>query len=178
MGIDFFAGDFEHLFDVQIDSGTAKGYFSMWALANIVGNRKDISDASGDALMMGFGESPTAVRIASLVAIQGGSEIIDTFFPYNKGQRYYQTPKRVGTTFTNKIYSDSDRTILIDTLSLALSSAVSFRYHYAGMSLKDEIASTNISGNAGNYDFQLPAGIILPRRGLGRGLMRGLGRGL
>ena len=59
----------------------------------------------------------------------------------------------MGTTFSDKIYDDADRTSLVDTLSLTIGVTVDFRYHYTSMSY-DDGGTGVISGNAGNYDFQ------------------------
>jgi hypothetical protein len=65
---------------------------------------------------------------------------------------YYCTVKREGTTCTNKIYSDSGRTNLLDTLTIT-SQATAFRYVYAGCSL-NYAGTTHATGYIKNLDLK------------------------
>jgi hypothetical protein len=155
MGAGFISGDFSHLFDFQADSASNRGFNIVNGWANIIGNRKDITNAFEDALLFSVNQSGTGLKSLTIQEIDGGALYPDSFFSWVPNTRYYTIFERVGALFTSKIYTDSDRTILADTLSLSLHDIVDFRYHYAAMSLNDGVGGAVVSGNAGNYDFQL-----------------------
>ena len=162
-GVGFVSGDIEHLFDFQVDSATNTGSNTVNGWANIIGNRKDVLDASEDGLFLIASQGGTGTKSFGLQEIDGGSGSTDVFSPWVMGTRYYNTFGISGTALSNKIYDDADRTSLVDTLSLTLGINIDLRYHYACMSYDDGGVGV-ISGNSGNYDFQLAGVQILRRR--------------
>ncbi len=73
---------------------------------------------------------------------------------------YYLTIQKSGDTVTCKIYSDSDRTNLLDTLTLSGITDNSYRYIYATQSEHGAAGGTQISGLISNLDLQEGAGGI------------------
>ena len=159
MGAGFISEDIEHLFDFQVDSATNTGSNVVNGWANAVGNRKALRDASKDGLFLIASQAGTGTKSFGLQEMDGGSLVTDSFIPWIAGTRYYNTFKILGTSFSNKIYDDVDRTSLVDTLSLTIGVTVDFRYHYPSMSY-DDGGTGVISGNAGNYDFQIAEEVV------------------
>ena len=157
-GVDNFDGDFEHLVDIEVSSSTHNALFVPWMLANAVDDWNALlSDAGEDLLVvLPVGTSGTSIVIRLGEAV-GASFIFDDYSgAFNTP--YYLKPKRdesVGSFGQIQcfIYSDSARTILLDTLSLALRVKNDFRYVY-GMNSANNGTTPSITGSASNLDLQ------------------------
>ena len=113
-------GDFEHLIDVRVVSGSWAGHF--WALSNdVVQIIDDTLHISG--MMYGLN------NFTYLRETYSGSTYTD-HMSFVDDTWYYYTIKKTGTTLTMKVYSDSARTNLLDTLALTLHADHTFRYVY------------------------------------------------
>lgn len=156
-GADHFAGAlaFEHLFDLDLTAGDG-ATMTAGVLANIEGTRQDIIDASEDSIGTQNAIAPPNVAL-KLEELDGGSSHVDskTIIVAHYWFRFSYNPL-VGSfgTITLLIYSDSDRTVLVDTQSVTLHSSVkSYRYNHAIQSI-DVASSLNLTGTFNNYDLQ------------------------
>lgn len=118
-GIDFF-GDYIHKVDIYCSSlPTTMAQHIMWGVTNIPSSYTDM--ASGQIVTMGADAIQRIIRLKDK-----GNGNSDTYV-FSLTTSYYLTIKRIGTTLTCKIYSDSSRTILLDTLSITCQTT-SWRY--------------------------------------------------
>lgn len=149
-----FSEDLTHLITTNIDNSVSTGNVTSWALTN------DIDDSQG---LIGGSKS-----FLELLHVGGTSYIlveVDAGTPYTdsvvltEGQTYYSTIERdesIGSfgQLTCEIYSDSGRTILVDTLLLSLHSKIDFRYVFAVMSYDDNQAARTTDLTVSNLDLQ------------------------
>lgn len=176
-GIDYWEGDFEFLMDFEITSGVEGSVVIACLLSNLVDDAFGIYNASGDFL--GIRLWPAGGGGIQLSEVDGGSFYADTFPTLDLNTRYYLRYKRnesIGLygTLICLIYSDSARTVLLDTLSIALhSSKKDFRYKY-GSNAWNTGETIALTGDISNLDL----GLVNIFKKLGRGLNIGLGRGL
>lgn len=160
-GVDHFT-DFEHLVTLYFASG---GNFLCniigWAMSNILDDLRGIYGASGDFICIIFQSS-----LLYLYECDGGTFYTDSY-NLNEDTPYYLTFEKSGTAFTCKIYSDSARTNLVDTLELTLHSDYNFRYLYGCNTWKDG-EDRGGSGYTEDLDLQEVVAEELPVAGKGR----------
>ena len=125
-GVDHF-GDFIHLIDVKSGFEEEESESFMWMLSN------DIDDAHGllVALKTSIGVNFKQVWGDNTVCLHesyGGNRYYTTSFNGEVDTWYYLAIQKSGTSLTLKIYSDSERTNLLTTLSLTLQADHKFRY--------------------------------------------------
>jgi hypothetical protein len=157
MGIDHFDGDFEHLVDGQFDSGENASGAGGWAVTNYLNDwRAQIIDIKY-AFQVAFYGPDTAPRIY-LEEASEGAEYTD-FYDASSGTPYYFKVKRdeaIGShgTIFNYIYSNSQRSTLLDTLSIAIhGQKTNFRWVYGVLS-ENRGWSQAWSGFFQNLDLQ------------------------
>ena len=124
-GVGYF-GDFTHKVDVRLVADTAYQNGFSWVLANDIDDWFGLDVNSKTAIGINFVENAAPVELV-LHEIYGGTGYTDAFIP-TVGTWYYLTITKSGTSLTCKIYSDSARTNLVDTLSLILHLDHKFRY--------------------------------------------------
>jgi len=136
MGADYFDGDFEFNFEIEAtdNPGGSYGQFYVMTLANSVNDFGSIKAASGDMLGIGVATRDPDWKLTEVVGGTEYSSLLDDVG--SQATKYYATFKRdesVGTygTIYLYLYSDADRTTLVDSTSLALHSKQDFRYLYA-----------------------------------------------
>lgn len=170
-GAGYFSASFSIDFDFNAirttDAGTTAFFIS--SMANSVDDFKDIDDASGDAITVGYKPSLTASYYwIDLLELDGGTQYADTTGAgaLSYGTTYYYTMYRndnegdYGTIYLY-IYSDDARTSLIDTLSVALhSSKKDYRYLYAVQSLNT--GDAGITGTGQFVDFEVSTAVGSP----------------
>jgi hypothetical protein len=159
-GIDHFNEDFEILFEAQVGVITSYGIVGTVYLANMVGTDKQIDNAN---------ESAIGHRLVHNNGVAGyRHQLIEwdagTFYSdigtIAQNTTYYHKFVRdesVGANGTayDYIYSDSDMTNLVDTLSVALHTAKrDFRYIYGLIGLGDSVNSYKITGFIEDLDLQ------------------------
>lgn len=149
---DHFDGDFTHQVEVYLNSTTANGiHASIWALSN------SITAVSTD---IGTGISCRAYDEGELRLTASHSGAQDVVTGLSLNTLYYLEIERdeaVGTygTLYVRIYSDSDRTILVDTATQALQTALyDYRYVYGFMNYGNEAGSYTWTGYSQNLDLQ------------------------
>ena len=125
-GIDFFT-NFTHSIDIRVDNnfGIAMGY--TWVLSNTLKNWRDMTIGNDDSIGVRFSAQNDFL---SIVELDEGTQYTDDYV-YSINTWYYLNIIKTDMNLTCNIYSDSERTILLDTLALTLHSNWSFRYIYA-----------------------------------------------
>ncbi len=142
-----FSGDYEHLFECQIDSGAdSGGGAAPWGLSNDIDDLNGLVANSKDAHFAWIFNNVGTYTI-DLYEFIGGTVYSDRFTGA-ADTHYYCKSRRdeTGGTLQLFIYSDSARTILLDTLVVSLHENEDFRYVWA-------VNSGNISAIAAMDDF-------------------------
>lgn len=137
-------GDLEHLITCCKTANSSTGIVVVWSISNTVDDYYACGGAN-DLLWCKF-YSSTTMNIGCENTNNSDS------YTLTQGTVYYCTIKRAGTTLTNKIYSDSARTVLLDTLSIVCENGTK-RYIY-GMQSANLPAVQTISGYSENLDLQ------------------------
>ena len=158
-GANFFDGNFEHLLEIYIDSGTNWGRCYPWMLTNDIDDYYGLQGASKSALalLLTLVDGVYSIRMHEL---NSGTTYTD-LFTCSVDTSYYLKIKRdesVGTygTLYCYIYSDAERTNLLDTLELALhTSKKDFQYLFA-INTYNDAGAQSLTGYAQNYDLQEP----------------------
>jgi len=105
-------GDFEHLIDTKI-TGITNGFTIYWGISDGAATYGDMDTANeGMAAYINVYATDIKIRIADFTNSN------NDFYTGAKDTAYYYKIERNGTTLTNKIYSDSARTVLVDTLTI------------------------------------------------------------
>ena len=141
-GVTYF-GDYTMNVDIKLTAHQPGSYLTMWAVSNTLGNAWDFLD--GQAIY--FSKSGVQYKLWLEDYETWNSDTADV----DINTTYYLTISRSGTTATCKIYTDSARTTLLDTLTITCGNAT-LRYLYAGASLSGD----NNSGWSENFDLNPP----------------------
>lgn len=160
MGAGHFAGDFEHLITVYVNSSTVNGLANLvWGVSNTTTDEVTNLGSNGHWLRM-YDENGTNGSLA-FREMDGGAAYDDgTGLTLSLNTPYYLKCKRdeaVGTygTVYVYIYSDSGRTTLVDTLSIAVhSSTKDYQYVYAYAGWGSEAGAYSWTGYTENLDLQ------------------------
>ena len=144
-------GNFEHLIDVKPISVTIPyNYFkcSPYALTNDLDDLKGLLDASKTVIFLRVNnELPPNHPIFRLFEYYDGVVYFSDLYSGFYGTMYYFNIKKEGTSFSAKIYSDAERTNLLETLSMTLQADHSFRYIHA--------CQTHNEGRTGDMDLDV-----------------------
>lgn len=155
-GVDHFV-DFEHLLDVNIASATEDwAFIYFWALWNDLGSVKPLDLAEKTGIMMSACRHSDDSLYFILREVDAGTVYSDNTYGaavLNYGTTYYLTIERSGAAFTCRIYGDSARTDLKDTLSLTLQTETKFKYIYATQS-DGSLDIGAMTGYCENLDLQ------------------------
>ena len=156
-GASYFSGDLEHLLEASNDaySGNVPRCY-IWGLADSVDDFGGIDAASGDFVGAAIDNLSGTYRFR-LDQCDAGTLTSDTG-NITESTLYYLRAVRSNTADTAYlyIYSDSDRTTLVDTLSVALSAAgeAAFRYFYAASTYDTSTAARLLDGLVRNVNLQ------------------------
>lgn len=147
-GLDRF-GDFTHHIDAKIiDMNDGHlGYF--YVLSQDLGDWYYLYTDAHTAIGVRFQRGGDGTYYVFLTECHGDLQYTDIYAGISAGTMYYFEIVKSGTSLTCKIYSDSDRTDLIDTLSLTLQANHKFEYAMACSSYDN-----GSSGYAGNLDVE------------------------
>ena len=149
-GAGHFTGDFEHKLDTLHSSMVRYSYVDVWALSNSIGDRNE----SGNCInVFWYGMDAGLTRALALQEKINGALFTDYSIGLSVDTPYYLTIKRVAATLTCEIYSDSDRTNLVDTLTLILHAVLAYRYIYACRTLTEAGLDYAKSGYMENLDI-------------------------
>jgi len=122
--------DFTHKVDVRSDFAALSSQGFVWMLANDVDDAYGLHSAGKTFILIRIRRDDAGNHI-TLFEFYGGDWYYDDYVGVAANTWYYLTIEKSGTSLTCKIYSDSARTTLVDTLSLTLHGNWSFRYIYA-----------------------------------------------
>ena len=144
---------FTHKVDARLVSGTWLG--CVWGLSNTVDELLDCQPI----LSVRFYGTTNLIYLTEKDSV--GTQYDDSSnFTFIDGTWYYFTIEKNGTAFKAEIYSDSNRTIKLDTLQITLQTDYAFRYIYGCSSwtlTTVEIATLDIEnlrlGEAQVYSF-------------------------
>lgn len=152
-GVAHFSGDYEHLVTAYLDACDLNSLVLCWALTNLVDDLRGIDDGGGDEHCVGLRSPSSGNYEVKLYELYSGSLAGDAYV-CSLDTAYYLKIKRDEGTGANGtlycyIYSDSARTNLLDTLTLALNEKEDFRYIYVTQTYVDgaEDAQTAYSEN-------------------------------
>lgn len=164
-GVGHFASDFEHLAEIQMTSSAGTdGTAGFITLSNILDDIQGIKTASGDALYCRWEEGGATLYVWEDIA---GTSYFSSYVG-SYATPYYIKFKRdeaVGTygTLYLYIYSDSARTNLLATRSIALHEKEDFRYLFAGHSRNMALSGHTTTGYIKDLDLQeTGAGVVIP----------------
>jgi len=150
-GTDYFSGDFEFEWDFDFTAEVGNyGATSLFALTptNLLTREDRLAANSGFDVYIGI-DTGNAIRTFLRDWVTDSAD--QTGSGYTVPRRFWYTLTRVGSTITLKIYIDSDRTSLYDTLTINNGAAPSYRYLYAMSSFESTFAPTDtLSGNLRN----------------------------
>ena len=152
-------GDFEHKFDLYMTSMQNGSCMAHHTVSNIVESWTDAYGANHQGLSTrtncgSGGDKIIAIRDFNSHNSDAFTNLIDT--------NYYCTAERNSTTYTLKIYSDSGRTTLLDTLSLTCTTTT-LRYIFAHLCYDQAATYGTQSGYLENLDLQeIPAAPTSP----------------
>jgi hypothetical protein len=150
-GADHF-GEYEHLLEVEI-IGTS-GSFPLqntWHLSNVVAATRTSMDTNNNGVQV-------TIFNDNLYYRQEHNPSEDSY-DASTGNVYYLTIMRDASTQTMEIYSDEERTTLLDTLSITFNGTA---YRYAGPVGGHDSGfepSSTTSYHSGNMDFQEAAAL-------------------
>lgn len=123
--------DFEHLVDARSDFFQTYSYGLFWVLSNVVDDFAAIHSTGGyglPAIAVFFYNAGGGIWHIRLLETDGNGNWWYDSYSCSPNTWYYLTIEKTGTALTCKIYSDSARTTLLDTLSLTLQADHDFRY--------------------------------------------------
>jgi hypothetical protein len=161
-GVAHFDGDFEHLITTKTTNVLSVSVCGSWVLTNTVDDLFGLITANESFLILQH-NSGSSYLLREFIS---GTAYTDSA-TLTGGQTYYLTINRdesIGSfgQLTCLIYSDSGRTILVDTLTLSLHAKLDLRYVFGLMTFNDGNTST------GNFVFsdldlgEAVGGIVFP----------------
>lgn len=156
-----FSGDFEHLLEVQVDSDSSSGLSAFWSLANTV---DDWNALLGSGPLLCFHSNTTDGIFTVREKKAGETSSLDSSTGTNPDTRYYceiERDESIGSfgQLSVRIYSDSGRTTLVDTISVTLKEAMDFRLLFVAHSFVGGSGTT--TGFVENLDLQEGGDITL-----------------
>ncbi len=151
-GAGHFGTTFVHNVDGRMDSGTSTngGIGVFWDVSNTVADAQTVLNGSGQIILVRLYWFTTR-----RILIQNGEpSASDQWIGVVLGTWYYCTAERTGdTTFEFRIYSDSGRTTLIDTLTLSITVGRAYRYVMGANSFDTNQNTRLFNGAFANLDL-------------------------
>jgi hypothetical protein len=136
--------------EAQVDAAANRSSLFFLNLTSNVGNFQNHLDNNWDGYFLAFNQSAGGVLQMILWATGGGVNLSDAS-AYVLSQRRYFTLTRSGTTVTVRIYSDSARTALVDTIAVT-NQGTTLRYMFACGAFG--VAQNNaMSGDVANHSL-------------------------
>ena len=151
---DYFDGDFLHALNTQyVSSSDPNPIAIIWGMANVVSNLGAAFVNDDPFLSLRWVDNDL-----TLDEVTDSAHLYSDTISLSASTRYYVEIQRVETNGTNGylyafIYSDSDRTVLVHTLFLALHAKRDFRYLYAMSSWGDNVRANSITADVQNLDL-------------------------
>lgn len=165
--------DFTHDVDVRFSNPEDQSLAGFWVLSNDLDDLKGLKDTGKTAIAVQIYRSSTGENRLGLREIYGGANYTD-YYLASSDTWYYLTIEKSGTSLTCKIYSDSARTNLLDTLSLTLHGDWSFRYVFAantannatGPTVDADIENLDLNEGATTYAKTWQTDILFKKLGI------------
>jgi hypothetical protein len=148
-----FSGDFTHQFDTNVSNSVLVGNVTSWALTNDVDDSQGLIATSKSFLELLHVDAVSYL----LVEVIAGVGYADSA-TLTSGQTYYNTMDRdenVGSfgQLSNSIFSDIDRTMGVDVLSLLLHAKLDLRYVFGLMSYDSNDTQREVDITVSNLDL-------------------------
>lgn len=153
-GADYFA-NFEIQIETQVTAEEITGACGVFAISSAVGSLNDLIVSNSGVVIQWYYNSLFDWRLYLTDYIVGGDPYAYKSWLTTRPGKKYLTLIRSGTSWSLKIYSDSGRTTLEDTLSIT-GTALSLRYLECAIGRGATGESATISATVGNL------GIIIP----------------
>lgn len=134
--------DFIHKVKVKAASGDTSGFGAVWVLANDLDDLKALETGNKTCISLSFLKSATDLKTRLGKTYGGASTHDENSGGFSFGDWVYAKIVKSGTSLNAYLYSDSDYSVLVDTLTLTLDGDWSFRYLYGCNSYND---STNVT---------------------------------
>ena len=120
---------FEHQVEVNLTSADDNGTIFGWAISNVVEDGRYWQSNSSQAVDVRLQKVAGTYRIGFYDADVGSYDYTESV---SVGTTYYLTiDRQADTTIRCRIYGDSDRTSLVDTLTITCASGRKWRYLFA-----------------------------------------------
>ena len=130
-GANHFSGNWEHLVDIRTDFEANSCLGVVWGLSNYVGDMGAHLSASEEHLIVFvYRADGTPEKSIKLSYLKASTIEVDAWQNAVPNTWYYLTIKRVGAVLTCDIYSDSDRTNKLTTLTIPCPETA-YRHIYA-----------------------------------------------
>lgn len=127
-GAGFFNGDFIHHLTIEVTSVTSTNtYLLLYALSNSPADRSHII-LETDMIIVSFRRKAGSKNEFRLRGCYDGESIVSDTYEGALATPYYCTLSRIDSDVTFKMYSDSERTVLVTTMAIALAGVSSFQY--------------------------------------------------
>ena len=121
-------GDFTHKIKVEVTSQDTPSIGYTWVLTNELDRSWTLFNTGKTQIAIRFYRSAGGASELGLYETYSSSEYIDTYSGYSINTWYYIKIVKSGTSLNAYIYSDSDYSVLVDTLTLTLHANHTFRY--------------------------------------------------
>jgi hypothetical protein len=156
MGAGFFGANFEHKIDYKMTANQGRCVMCIWSVNDGPDSHAGIANGFTTWFHVPSDVAGTNPR-TYMTKIVAGALTHDSYLMVSWDDDLYLTHNRTSTTLTCKIYSDSARTSLLDTLSLAVVTTT-WQYIQAGFSWETETANGHgaktCSGYVENLEFR------------------------
>ena len=157
-GVAFFGGDFTHYLTINTTAIGNGMVATHWAIANAIDTFEGIKGDGGSQLTLRVSGGASTIGV-TIGEVDSGTGYGDDYILYTAGTVLYLKIVRdesVGTygTIYCYIYSDADRTTLVDTLSVTLhTSKKDYRYIYAFQGAESTPGAPTASGYTENLEL-------------------------
>ena len=143
-GENFFSGDFTFEWDFNFQGEVGSyGACSIFALTPVFALTRDNRDTSNTGIDV-YISINTGDVIQTFLRDWVTDSADQTDTAYTVPQRFWYTLTRVSSTITLKIYTDANRSVLYDTLSISNGAAPAYRYLYPLSSFDSSFAPTDL----------------------------------
>lgn len=159
---DYGVGNFSNIdiiFRVKITASATSSQTAIMVLSNVIDDLLGILLANEDSICTFWNKSGGNDRI-SLFETSGGLTFQDNSINLSLNTDYYINRTINGTNCAEKIYSDTELTVLVDTVSLTLQDTYTFQYLFAVDTWNSGNALAQ-TGEVGDLDLQeAVAGVV------------------
>lgn len=153
---DYGVNYFENIYaqaQIKFNGYQSNGRYFPFGFGNETDDWDSLSDAIG--VRMRHINTPNVYQISLLGREGGSTTVTDTYDqPILSNADYWLNLAKIGTEVYLEIYSDSDRSILVDNLTISLSNSDKYRYAYYGLTDDVDLSSRWLEGRCYNFSFR------------------------